>query len=84
MQGRESIGAIFHNGGIKKAGIEFSASWFYGNTDFVEEDGFFFPEEKEGFVNKGKFIAIKKQKNCLWKFYRDCCKAVLPAFQTSL
>lgn len=73
VMGRDSIRAFFYNNGNnKEAKIELPASNFYGNADFVIEDGTYsFPDGKGGNVDKGKFIAIWKKEDSVWKLYRE-------------
>lgn len=73
VMGRDSIRSFFYNGGNnKEAKIELPAGNFYGNADFVVEDGRYrFPDGKGGFADKGKFIAIWKQEDGKWKLYRE-------------
>ena len=73
VMGRDSIRAFFYNNGNnKEAKIELPAGNFYGNADFVIEDGTYsFPDGKGGNVDKGKFIAIWKKEDGVWKLYRE-------------
>jgi ketosteroid isomerase-like protein len=73
VTGRDSIRSFFYNGGNNtEAKIELPTGIFYGNADWVVEDGTYsFPDGKGGFADKGKFIAIWKQENGKWKLYRE-------------
>lgn len=71
--GRDSIRSFFYNGGQNTdAKIELHASGINGNTDFIIEDGSYnFPDGKGGSFDKGKFIAIWKMEDGVWKIYRE-------------
>ena len=73
VKGREAIRKFFYNGGNnKEAKIELPAGNFYGNEDMVVEEGSYsFPDGKGGSVDKGKFIALWKKENDIWKLYRE-------------
>ncbi len=73
VAGRDSIRSFFYNNGHnKEAKIELPAGRFYGNADFVVEEGTYnFPDGKGGSADKGKFIAIWKQENGKWKLFRE-------------
>lgn len=77
---RDSIRAFFYNNGNnKEAKIELPAGNFYGNADFVVEEGSYsFPDGKGGSVDKGKFIAIWKKENNQWKLYREIWNSDIP------
>lgn len=70
---RDSIRSFFYNNGNnKEAKIELPAGNFYGNADFVVEEGSYsFPDGKGGTIDKGKFITIWKQEDGKWKLYRE-------------
>jgi ketosteroid isomerase-like protein len=73
VKGRESIRKFFYNDGKnKEAKIELPAGNFYGNEDLVVEEGTYnFPDGKGGSVDKGKFIALWKKEDGIWKLYRE-------------
>lgn len=83
VKGREAIRKFFYNdGNNKEAKIELPAGNFYGNADFVVEDGnYSFPDGKGGTVDKGKFIAIWKKEDDTWKLYREIWNSDLPVKQ---
>jgi ketosteroid isomerase-like protein len=71
--GRDSIRSFFYSGGNNtEAKIELPEGKFYGNEDMVIEEGTYnFPDGKGGSFDKGKFIAIWKQEDGIWKLYRE-------------
>lgn len=71
--GRDSIRSFFYNGGQNtEAKIELPAGQIYGNKDLVLEEGSYnFPDGKGGSFDKGKFIAIWKMEDGVWKLYRE-------------
>jgi ketosteroid isomerase-like protein len=71
--GRDSIRHFFYGGGNNtETTIELPAGNFYGNEDFVVEEGAYnFPDGKGGSVDKGKFMAIWKQEDGKWKLFRE-------------
>jgi ketosteroid isomerase-like protein len=73
VKGRDSIVNFFYQGGAnKEVVIELPPGNFYGNEEFVVEEGRYnFPDGKGGSVDKGKFIAIWKQEDGKWKLYRE-------------
>ena len=73
VKGREAIRKFFYNGGSnKETRIELPAGNIYGNEDLVVEEGTYnFPDGKGGSVDKGKFIALWKKEDGIWKLYRE-------------
>lgn len=80
VEGRDSIRAFFYNNGNnKEAKIELPEGKFYGNDEMVIEDGTYsFPDGKGGVADKGKFIAIWKQEDGIWKLYREIWNSDIP------
>jgi ketosteroid isomerase-like protein len=73
VMGRDSIINFFYqNGANKEAKIELPAGNIYGNEELVVEEGTYnFPDGKGGSVDKGKFIALWKKEEGVWKLYRE-------------
>jgi ketosteroid isomerase-like protein len=71
--GRDSIISFFYqNGANTETKIELPPPTVYGNNELVIEDGVYnFPDGKGGSVDKGKFIALWKEEDGIWKLYRE-------------
>ncbi len=71
--GRDSIINFFYqNATNKEAKIELPAGNIYGNEELVVEEGTYnFPDGKGGSFDQGKFIAIWKQEDEVWKLFRE-------------
>ncbi len=71
--GRDSIINFFYqNGTNKEATIELPARNIYGNEELIVEEGTYnFPDGKGGSFDKGKFIALWKQEDGVWKLFRE-------------
>lgn len=80
VKGRDSIMAFFYqNGTNKEAKIELPAGNIYGNSELVVEEGTYnFPDGKGGSFDKGKFIALWKEEDGIWKLYREIWNTDLP------
>lgn len=71
--GRDAIIKFFYGDGKNTdAVIELPAGAVYGSEDLVVEEGTYnFPDGKGGSFDKGKFIALWKQEDGVWKLYRE-------------
>jgi ketosteroid isomerase-like protein len=71
--GRDSIIKFFYGDGKNtEAVIELPAGNIYGNENLVVEEGSYnFPDGKGGSFDKGKFIALWKQEDGIWKLFRE-------------
>lgn len=73
VKGRDAVISFFYQGGTnKEAKIELPPGTIYGNEELVVEEGTYnFPDGKGGSADKGKFIALWKQENGIWKLFRE-------------
>ena len=73
VKGVDSIIQFFYNNGNnKETKIELPVATIYGNANFVVEEGAYnFPDGKGGSYDKGKFLAIWKLEDGIWKLYRE-------------
>ena len=80
VKGREAIRQFFYaDGKNTDAKIELPIGNVYGNETLVVEDGTYnFPDGKGGSVDKGKFIALWKKEDGIWKLYREIWNTDLP------
>ncbi len=80
VQGRESIGKYYYDGGKnKKLRILIKALNITGTSDLIVEEGSYdFPDDKGGSFDKGKFIALWKQEDGSWKLWREIWNTDLP------
>jgi ketosteroid isomerase-like protein len=80
VKGRDAIREFFYSGGNnKETVIELPPGNIYGSHNLVVEEGTYnFPDGKGGSVDKGKFIALWKQEDGLWKLYREIWNTDLP------
>jgi len=71
--GIDQLIAYYYNQGKNKDFIiEVEAKAIYGSDSAVVEEGIYqFPNPNGGFYDQGKFIAIWKQENGLWKIHRE-------------
>lgn len=80
VQGRDSIGKYYYDGGKnKKLRILIKAMNITGTSDLIVEEGSYdFPDDKGGSFDKGKFIALWKQEDGSWKLWREIWNTDLP------
>ncbi len=80
IEGRDSIGKYYYDGGKnKKLQILITALNITGTADLIVEEGMYdFPDDKGGSFDKGKFIALWKQEEGMWKLWREIWNTDLP------
>jgi ketosteroid isomerase-like protein len=80
VKGRQAIMNYYYNGGVNKEfTIVITAIDIYGTKDLVVEEGLYdFPDGKGGSYDKGKFIALWKMEEGVWKLYREIWNADKP------
>ncbi|MFZ1528033.1 MAG: nuclear transport factor 2 family protein [Ferruginibacter sp.] len=73
LVGREAIQHYYYdNGKNRDFKVEIIAGNIYGNEELVLEEGTYnFPDGKGASFDNGKFIAVWKQENGIWKLYRE-------------
>jgi ketosteroid isomerase-like protein len=73
IKGRDSIRHFNYNDGKNKHfRVVITATKIYGGPDAVIEEGYYtFPGEDGKIYDKGKFIAIWKQEEGVWKLFRE-------------
>ncbi|MEN9569113.1 MAG: hypothetical protein RL172_344 [Bacteroidota bacterium] len=73
VKSRDSIISFFYaNGTNKDTQIQLPIGNVYGSDGLVVEEGTYnFPDGKGGSLDNGKFIALWKQEDGVWKLYRE-------------